>query len=249
MTKQAWYVGCSEDDIGQRVILVGDPARVSRLATELDEVVFLPENRGLRTITGRYAGTKVTVAAFGMGAPIAAIVLHELAHLGARVFLRIGTAMALPPLRLGEYLIASDALCREGTSLAYVAPGKELVEADPAVAAALEISLQEAGLPYRKGRIASFDAFYRDMFALEPDAVERVNAVRDELLARSVLMADMETSAILTVGRALGVKAGSFCVASVDNASQTKLDPQSMEASEAQLFTIALETLTRTRLD
>jgi hypothetical protein len=51
------------------------------------------------------------------------------------------------------------------------------------------------------------------------------------------------------VGRALGVKAGSFCVATVDNATQTKLDAQSMETSEAQLFTIALQTVTRTRLD
>lgn len=184
-----------------------------------------------------------------MGAPIAAIVLHELAYLGARVFLRIGTAMGLPPVSLGEYVIAADALRGEGTSRAYTDQTAEVVGADPEVNTALETALRLAALPCHKGRFASFDAFYRDMFALEPEVAARVEQVREQLLAHNVLVADMETSAILTVARALGVKAGSFCVASVDNITRDKLDLASMEACEAQLFAVALETVTRTSLE
>ena len=44
----------------------------------------------------------ITATAFGMGGPIGAIVLHELFDLGVRTFIRVGTAMAMPPAKLGD---------------------------------------------------------------------------------------------------------------------------------------------------
>lgn len=123
MEDRAWYIGCSRRQIAERVILVGDPARVSRIVGYLDEVQqVLPVNRGLMTVTGIYQGVGVTVSAFGMGAPIAAIVMHELHSLGAKIFLRIGTAIALPPVELGDFIIAHKAHRHEGTSNAYAPP-------------------------------------------------------------------------------------------------------------------------------
>src|SRR5438094_2179373 len=82
----AWYIGADRAEVGEAAILVGDPARIARLATHMSDVRAVRENRGLATITGTRAGRRITASAFGMGAPIAAIVLHELFALGIRTF-------------------------------------------------------------------------------------------------------------------------------------------------------------------
>jgi uridine phosphorylase len=248
LSEQAWYIGCDESEVAERVILIGDPARVIRLALLLTDVHWITESRGLRTITGTYKGQRVTVAAFGMGAPIAAIVLHELAHLGAKVFLRIGTAMALPPVALGEYLIGVDAVGSDGTSKAYGNSG-EPAAADATLVAALEETLAATPWSWRKGRFASFDGFYRDMFPLEPQIAERVATLRESMTQQGVLVMDMESAAIFTVAKALQVKASSLCVATVDNVTQRKLDADEMARLESQLFHVALDVVIRTATD
>src|ERR1700745_3802175 len=106
MSRSAWYIGCSEEEVGDAAILVGDRGRIDRIAEHLDDPHFVEENRGLRTVPGSRAGRRVTVSAFGMGGPIAAIVLHELFDLGVRRFVRVGTAMVMPPAKLGDLLLA-----------------------------------------------------------------------------------------------------------------------------------------------
>ena len=46
----------AEDEIGEAAILVGDRARIDRIAEHLETPHFLEENRGLRTVTGFRAG-------------------------------------------------------------------------------------------------------------------------------------------------------------------------------------------------
>ena len=54
-----------------------------------------------------------------MGGPSAAIVIAELADLGARRLLRVGTCGALEPsLSLGDLVIASESIALDGTSRA-----------------------------------------------------------------------------------------------------------------------------------
>jgi uridine phosphorylase len=84
---------------------------------------MLDEKRGLRAVTGWRGGRRITAAAFGMGAPIAAIVLHELRELGVHTFLRIGTAQVMPPATLGDFVLADAAMRAEGASLTYAPAG------------------------------------------------------------------------------------------------------------------------------
>ena len=37
MTRSAWYIGCGEDEVGEAAILVGDRARIDRIAEHLEE--------------------------------------------------------------------------------------------------------------------------------------------------------------------------------------------------------------------
>ena len=78
-----------------------------------------------------------------MGGPIAAIVLHELFDLGVRTFLRIGTAMAMPPAKLGDFVLADGGVRSDGTSRTYAPIGYPAV-ADFDLGAALRAALQTA---------------------------------------------------------------------------------------------------------
>ncbi|TME86669.1 MAG: nucleoside phosphorylase [Chloroflexi bacterium] len=84
----AWYLGLKEGDVAPRCILVGDRARVDMFGERLQGARVLSDKRGLRTVGGTFDGVPVTIAAFGMGAPIAAVLLEELAVIGVRVVLR-----------------------------------------------------------------------------------------------------------------------------------------------------------------
>lgn len=240
--KRAWYLGCSETEVGTSAVLVGDPDRVDRIAALLDKPVFLPVKRGLRTVTGTYRGTAITVASFGMGAPIATVVLHELAHLGIGTFVRIGTAMHLPPAEPGDMLISADALSFEGTSPAYAVRDGDPV-ADAGLTAALADAVAQDGAVPRIGTFATFDAFYRDMFGIDAAGHEKAAETRAMLIARGVLATDMETSALLTAAEALGVVCASLCLGTVDGLSQEKLAPGRLARGEARMFRVVLQAL------
>ncbi|MFV0384352.1 hypothetical protein [Paracoccus sp. (in: a-proteobacteria)] len=241
--KTAWYLGYSDRDIGEAAILVGDPDRVTRIGNLLSDATFLPERRGLRSVTGGFGGRRVTVAAFGMGAPIASIVMHELADLGIRRFLRIGTAMHFAPANPGDFLISRAAISHDGTAPAYADTSRP-IPADPALIAGLEDAVRAEGAAPHTGTYATFDAFYRDMFALEDATRPRVDAVRARLRADGVLATDMETSALLAVAQSQGLSAATLCLGTVDGITQQKLDKTRLDAGEARMFRIALRAMT-----
>ncbi|WP_136660526.1 nucleoside phosphorylase [Nitratireductor sp. XY-223] len=240
--KKAWYLGYSADDVGDRAVLIGDPDRVDRIAKLLEAPRFLPVSRGLKSVTGSFRGRALTVAAFGMGAPIATIVLHELADLGIRRFLRIGTAMYFPPARGGDFVISSAALGFDGTSPSYLA-GDAPYPADAGLIDALHGAAKAAGQNVRDGIYATYDAFYRDMFGIDAAGRERAAANKELLKKRGVLAVDMETSGLLAAAAALDVACATLCLGTVDALTQEKLDPEALARGEGQLFEIALNGL------
>ncbi|MEX0345200.1 MAG: uridine phosphorylase [Rhizobiaceae bacterium] len=240
--KKAWYLGLTEEDIGDRAILIGDPDRVNRLSQMLTDPVFHPVSRGLKSATGTYNGRRVTLAAFGMGAPIATIVLHELADLGISRFLRIGTAMYFPPAVGGDYLISETAIGFEGTSPAYAGNSGPFA-ADTKLTSSLQRAASNTGFGARLGCYATFDAFYRDMFGIDEQGQERAAENRRMLAEKQVLAVDMETSALLAAASALNVACATLCLGTVDALSQEKLAADLLSTGEKHLFKIALDGL------
>ncbi|HEX5853314.1 MAG TPA: hypothetical protein VFY36_09485, partial [Solirubrobacteraceae bacterium] len=100
-------------ELSERVLLPGDPGRALMLAqTLLDQPRMFNHHRGLWGYTGAAAdGEPLTIQATGMGGPSAAIVLEELADLGLRRAVRIGTCGALAHgVRLGALVCATEVL-------------------------------------------------------------------------------------------------------------------------------------------
>jgi hypothetical protein len=121
-------------------LLCGDPARALAIAqTLLVKPRMSNHHRGLWGYHGETpTGAELTVQATGIGGPSAAIVIGELAELGMRRAIRVGTCAApaaAPPL--GAKLLVERAIAEDGTSAALgAAPGEPLFP-DRALTAAL----------------------------------------------------------------------------------------------------------------
>jgi len=184
--------------LAQRVLLPGDPGRALALAQALltDPRMF-NHNRGLWGYTGAARdGEPLTVQSTGMGGPSAAIVVEELAALGARTIVRVGTCGALrDDLRLGEVIVVREALPGDGASRALGATGP--VAADPELTAALHRAADGAA---RTGTALTTDLFYD-----RNGAHERAHAGEG---AQAALVAEMEAATVLRLGELLGLRAG-----------------------------------------
>jgi uridine phosphorylase len=197
--------------LAPRVLLPGDPGRALLLArTLLHEPRMFNHHRGLWGYTGAAAdGEPLTIQSSGMGGPSTAIVLSELIDLGAQRVVRVGTCGALvPELRLGDLVVATEALATDGTSRALGAG--ERVEPDPALLAALRAAAPAAAA----GPVATGDLFYD-----APPAPEGALAV------------EMEAATVFQVARRRGVAAA--CVLGVsdelDGGGRRRIDPEALE--------------------
>lgn len=75
---RVYHLNLAPQELADRVILVGDPARVSRVAAYFDTVELRRENREIHSCTGVYRGKRFTVLSTGMGPDNIDIVLNEL---------------------------------------------------------------------------------------------------------------------------------------------------------------------------
>jgi uridine phosphorylase len=180
--------------LAPRALLPGDPGRALALATALLEAPrMFNHNRGLWGYTGTAAdGAPLTIQSTGMGGPSAVIVLEELIALGLERAIRVGTAGALAPsLVLGELVIATEAICADGTSRALGSGERE--SADAATVDALRRCAPDA----HAGTIVTSDLFYED-------GPERLDAWR----AAGALAVEMEAAPLFATGRRRGVAVG-----------------------------------------
>lgn len=241
--KRAWYLRCTGDEVAERAVLVGDRGRVLLAAEMLEDARVLNEDRGLTTATGLWKGTPVTVSAFGMGAAIATVVLHELISIGVRSVVRLGTALTLGPTRLGDLVVADGAIRGESTSGTYVAAGYPAAP-DLDLTLALRAQSRATGRGVQQGLIASYDGFYSQLFTDDTTPTGAGPAADlDQLASVGVVGLDMESSAVLAVARALHVRAGVVCLASVDGRSHDKLSHDARTAAETDLLTAGFTAL------
>ncbi len=137
----------------------------------------------------------VAVVHPGVGAPLAAGFVEEMAALGVTTFVACGGAGALvDELALGHVMVVSSALRDEGTSFHY-APASRVIDADPLGVAVMAEVLSEHDVPYFTGRTWTTDAFFRETRS----RVER-------RIEEGCAMVDMESSAFIAVAKYRGLR-------------------------------------------
>ena len=73
-----FHLHIKPEQLAEKVILVGDPERVSIIATHFDNIECDIQSREFHTITGKYKGKRITVVSHGIGTDNIDIVLTEL---------------------------------------------------------------------------------------------------------------------------------------------------------------------------
>ena len=189
------------EDLGVKyAILPGDPARVGRVAQQLENPRELAFNREYRSIKGTYKGIPVLAMSTGMGGPSVAIAVEELKNIGVTHLIRIGSCGALQEgIGLGDLILVSAAVRDDGASRTYV-PEQYPAAADVELLCACIRSARERELRCHVGLARSHDSFYIDN-------EEEISAYWSK---RGVLGSDMETATLFTVAALRGVKAASI---------------------------------------
>ncbi len=109
------------EELADKVILVGDPGRVDMISEYMQDIEFRRQSREFVSLTGKYAGKRLTVLSTGIGTDNIDIVMNELDALANIDFatreikpekksldiLRIGTSGAIQPdIPLGSFVFA-----------------------------------------------------------------------------------------------------------------------------------------------
>jgi len=133
----------------------------------------------------------------GWGAPTVAARMEELIACGAKVVLASGALGAFQPeIKMGDYVIPSEAIPGEGTSK-YYSCKKRVMKADPEIIEVSKEACKRVGVRAFMGAVWTTDAIYREMLT-------QVKKLREQ----GVLGVEMETSAIFAVAKFRKIKAG-----------------------------------------
>lgn len=205
-----YHIGLRAGDVGEYVILPGDPARVEKIAAHLENAVKVGQNREYTTYTGYLDGVKVSVMSTGMGGPSTAIGIEELVHIGANTFIRVGTSGGMQPeVEAGHVVVASGAIRLDGTAAEY-APIEYPAVANFDVTTALSQACKNLELDYHIGVVQCKDAFYGQH---EPDSLPNGPILKQKWEAWKqcgALTSEMESATLFIVSSIRRVRAGSI---------------------------------------
>ena len=204
-----YHIDLREGDVGEYVILPGDPKRCKKIAEYFDDARLVADKREYVTYTGFLDGVMVSVTSTGIGGPSAAIALEELVKVGARKFIRVGTCGGMDiNVKGGDIVIPTGAIRMEGTSKEY-APIEFPAVASFDIVEKLVQAAKNAGKPYHVGVVQCKDSFYgQHSPALMPVNYELINKW-NAWLKLGCLASEMESAALFTVASYLHVKVGS----------------------------------------
>ena len=225
MTKKMYHIDLDEAAVaGARIVLMpGDPFRVEAIAREVaetygSEAKKLAWHREYCTWSAKVKGETVLVTSSGIGGPSTAIGVEELAKLGVRTFVRVGTTGAIQDdIEIGEVIVSTGAVRLDGASKDY-APIEYPAVADHGVVSALIAGAEKAGVPYRTGITASSDTFYPGEERSDTYSgyiIRRLQGITEELARINVLNYEMEAATLFTMTSAMGLKGG--CITAVIN--------------------------------
>ncbi len=232
-----YHVGVAKGEVGDYVLVPGDPGRVPAIAKYLDGAKEVAFSREYRTFTGSLDGVPVSAISSGMGGPSVAIGVEELAELGVHTFL---CGAAQPEIKMGDLVIAIGSVRSEGTPNGYVPPEYPAIASLDVVNALVEAA-SAAKAPYHVGVIRSVDALYSDLM---PERMPRPHHLREELDMWSragILSNDMESSTLFIVARLRKLRAGTInlCVDELGAGEIHHLDPSYMD----RMLKVAVDAL------
>jgi len=241
-----FHLGLSRERLhgAKLAILPGDPGRVGKIAEHFDDATHLASNREFTSYLADVNGVPIVVCSTGIGGPSTSIAVEELAQLGVRTFLRVGTTGAIrPEVSVGDVIVSTGSVRLDGASL-HFAPIEYPAVADFECVTALVAGAHAAGIRVHVGITASSDTFYpgQERYDTVSGYVRRsLQGSREEWAELHVLNYEMESATLFTQCAANGWRAGMVAGVLVQRSSQEIPDP----SVHAQVEDNAIEVVVR----
>ncbi len=140
----AFHLHIKPDQLSDKIVMMGDPARVTMTASFFDSIECDVQSREFHTVTGTYKGKRITALSHGIGTDNIDIVLTELDALANIDFetrsvkkefkqltmIRVGTSGGMQPhCPVGSYVVSEKSIGLDGL-IHYYAGSKEIREED-----------------------------------------------------------------------------------------------------------------------
>ena len=208
-----FHLGLTKNDLqgATLAIVPGDPKRVEKIAKLMDNPVHLASLREYTSWRGEIDGKAVIVCSTGIGGPSTSIAVEELAQLGIRTFLRIGTTGAIQEhINVGDILVTTAAVRLDGASL-HFAPMEFPAVSDFECMNALYKAAKDNGSTVHVGVTASSDTFYPGQERYDTytgRVVRRFKGSMKEWQEMGVMNYEMESATLLTMCASQGSRAG-----------------------------------------
>ena len=211
--REQYHLEVKEGEVAKSVLIPGDPQRVERISPLWDSSKEVAMHRQFVTHTGKYKGVDISACSTGIGGPGTAIVIEELANVGAETFLRVGSCATLKEdIEIGDIIISTAAVRLGGTSKQYVRQEYPASAHYEAVLAFVEAA-ETLGLTYHLGISASTDSFYlgqsRPGFGGYTQSMSET--LINDLTRANVANFEMEAATLFTLGNIFGFRTGAAC--------------------------------------
>ena len=240
-----FHLGLTKDMLegASLAIVPGDPERVKRIAELMDKPKFLASHREYTSYLGYIDGKAVVVCSTGIGGPSTSIAVEELAQLGVKTFLRVGTTGAIQShVNVGDVIVTQASVRLDGASL-HFAPMEYPAVADFNCTTAMVAACRDAGLEPHVGITASSDTFYPGQ--------ERYDTVSGRVTRRfvgsmqewqdlGVLNYEMESSTLFTMCASQGWRAACVAGVIVNRTQQEIPDEATMKQTEIKAVSIVV---------
>jgi uridine phosphorylase len=225
-------------------LLPGDPGRVSEIATTapIERAREIACKREYRSWLGYIGQTPVLVTSTGIGGPSASIAIDELAQLGVRTFLRVGTTGAIQAdVNVGDVVVTTGAVRMDGASTHY-APIEYPAVAHHEVVVALLRAARELRVPARPGVTCSCDTFYPGQERYDSFTgyvPRRFQGITEEWRKLHVLNYEMEAATLLTLTSAMGLRGGCAAGVIVNRTRSEAITKADLELGEGNAVRVA----------
>ncbi len=248
--------GLEDGEVNKYVLICGEPERVPKIASALQGSRKVRQHREFWVHNGSIDGTPVSVASTGIGGPSAAILIEEMANLGAHTFIRIGTSGGIADgLKKGDFVISTGAVRFDGTSRSY-AWSEYPAAASYEVVLALVEGAMKLKARFEVGVCLSVDGFYSENKVLKSGKVAPMSqsgympSFSENRLADAKAMGvkniEMENGTIFTICSLYGLRAGAICTVSDVvpwHPTETELDSEANMADCIRVGVEAMRTL------
>ncbi len=237
-----YHIKVLKKDLSDHILLVGNPDRIDIARQFFQPITYDFQFREFKVLTGYFEEEFISLISSGIGPDNTEIVLNELREITDNaVILRAGTCGSISEdAKLKGFVVSEGAIRFENTSLFYLPEGYPAFSDFKLYTATVDACTIKK-VQFCTGLTATFPGFYKPQ-GRNSRLYENTDIIKKlkQLNAKNI---EMETSALLSLGRFFGFKCASVCVVVADRLKDFYLSLEEVEEAELKLLEVGLTAL------